>query len=225
MSSGAAILLTMATRSYTASRKRGSPASVDRVLEAAKGLIAEDQFHTATMDELAAAAGVSRATVFNRFGSKLGVLHELFVRAMDSDEMRDIDEALAIADPVAALDAVVDAGCACWEKHGRLLEQLEAISVLEPDADKMVEIERQEHRSDLRGLARRLAAEGLLRPGLSESRAAAALHMLTSLDSFLWLRRDYGLSLRQTRETMTELARTLLRSESASARAAADRQR
>jgi AcrR family transcriptional regulator len=220
MSSGAAILLTMATRSYTASRKRGSPASVDRVLEAAKGLIAEDQFHTATMDELAAAAGVSRATVFNRFGSKLGVLHELFVRAMDSDEMRDIDEA-----PVAALDAVVDAGCACWEKHGRLLEQLEAISVLEPDADKMVEIERQEHRSDLRGLARRLAAEGLLRPGLSESRAAAALHMLTSLDSFLWLRRDYGLSLRQTRETMTELARTLLRSESASARAAADRQR
>jgi AcrR family transcriptional regulator len=201
----------MATRSYTASRKRGSPASVDSVLEAAKRLIAEDEFHTATMDELAAAAGVSRATVFNRFGSKLGVLQELFARAMASAEMRAIAEALEIGDPVASLDAVVDAGCACWEKHGLVLEQLEAISVLEPDAGEMVEIEREEHRSDLRGLAHRLAADGLLRPGLSESRATAALHMLTSLDSFLWLRRDYGLSLRQTRETVTELARTLLR--------------
>jgi hypothetical protein len=35
--------------------------------------------------------------------------------------------------------------------------------------------------------------------------------MLTSLESFLWLRRQYNLSLRQTRETITELARTLLR--------------
>jgi hypothetical protein len=35
--------------------------------------------------------------------------------------------------------------------------------------------------------------------------------MLTSLESFLWLRSHYGLSLRRTRETITELARTLLR--------------
>jgi hypothetical protein len=33
----------------------------------------------------------------------------------------------------------------------------------------------------------------------------------TSLEFFLWLRRQYNLSLRQTRETITELARTLLR--------------
>jgi AcrR family transcriptional regulator len=204
----------MATRSYTTSRKRGNPASVERVLDAAKGLIAEDEFHTATMDELAAAAGVSRATVFNRFGSKLGVLQELFTRAMESAEMRAIAEALEIADPIASLDAVVEAGCACWEKHGLVLEQLEAISVLEPDAGEMVEAERESHRSDLRGLARRLAADGLLRPGLSDSRATATLHMLTSLDSFLWLRRAYGLSFRQTRETVAELSRTLLRSDS-----------
>jgi hypothetical protein len=35
--------------------------------------------------------------------------------------------------------------------------------------------------------------------------------MLSSLESFLWLRRSYGLSMRQTRETLTELAGTLLR--------------
>jgi hypothetical protein len=60
-------------------------------------------------------------------------------------------------------------------------------------------------------LIRRLGKAGRLRPRLSEARAAATLHMLTSLESFLWLRRSYALSLRQTRETITELARTLLR--------------
>jgi hypothetical protein len=60
-------------------------------------------------------------------------------------------------------------------------------------------------------LVRRLAKAERLRPRLSQTRAAATLHMLTSLESFVWLRREYGLSLRQTRETITDLARTLLR--------------
>jgi hypothetical protein len=35
--------------------------------------------------------------------------------------------------------------------------------------------------------------------------------MLTSLETFLWLRRECRLSLRQPAETITELARTLIR--------------
>ncbi len=201
----------MATRSYTAARRRGSPESVDRVLDAAERLIREDAFHAATMDELAAAAGVSRATVFNRFGSKLGVLQALFTRGMEGPEMRAIQEALAIEDPVASLEAAIEASCAIWEAYAFVHEQLQAIVVLEPDASALVERQREEQRADLQGLARRLARAGRLRPGLSQARAAATLHTLTSLESFLWLRREYGLSLRQTRETIAELARAVLR--------------
>jgi AcrR family transcriptional regulator len=201
----------MATRPYTASRRRGSPESVDRVLEAAERLIRADAFHSATMDELAAAAGVSRATVFNRFGSKLGLLQALFTRATESPEMEAIHEALAIEDPVASLEALIGAACAIWEAHGFIHEQLQAIVVLEPDASAPVEKHTEEQRRDLRGLTRRLARADRLRPGLSEARATAALHMLTSLESFLWLRRQHKLSLRHTRETITELARMLLR--------------
>jgi AcrR family transcriptional regulator len=200
----------MATRSYTASRRRGGPQSVDRVLEAAEQLIRENAFHTATMDELAAAAGVSRATVFNRFGSKLGVLQALFRRGMEGPEMKAIRDALAIEDPVESLETTVDASCAIWEVCGYVVEQLQAIVVLEPDASALIEEQEVEQRESLQDLARRLARAGQLRSGLSEARAAAALHMLTSLETFLWLRRDYELSLRQTRETITELARSLL---------------
>src|SRR5918999_1030095 len=108
----------VATRSYTTSRRRGSPRSVDRVLEAAERLIRDDAFHSATMDELAAAAGVSRATVFNRFGSKLGVLHALFTRGIESPEMEAIRAALELEDPVEALDALIGAACAIWESRG-----------------------------------------------------------------------------------------------------------
>ena len=201
----------MARRAYTAVRRRGVPESIDRVLDAAERLISEEAFHSATMEELAAAAGVSRATVFNRFGSKLGVLQALFSRAMEGPEMEAIRAALEIEDPVASLEALIEAACAIWESQAFIHEQLQAIVVLEPDASALVDQQRQEQRADLQGLARRLARAERLRPGISEARTAATLHMLTSLESFLWLRREYGLSLRQTRETIAGLARTLLR--------------
>ena len=83
--------------------------------------------------------------------------------------------------------------------------------MLEPEAAALVDQQRDVQRAELESLTRRLAKSGRLRPGLSQARATATLHMLTSLESFLWLRQSYGLSLRQTRETLAELARTLLR--------------
>jgi AcrR family transcriptional regulator len=205
------MLVVMAMRPYTRGRRRESSESVDRVLEAAERMIKEDAFHAATMDELAAAAGVSRATVFNRFGSKLGVLEALFTRGMEGPEMEAIQAALALEDPIAALDAVVGAGCAIWEVCGYVVQQLQAVAVLEPAAAALVDQQQDQQRAELQDLTRRLAKADKLRPGLGQARAAATLHMLTSLESFLWLRQGYGMSLRQTRETLAELARTVLR--------------
>jgi AcrR family transcriptional regulator len=201
----------MARRPYTAARSRAGPESVNRVLEAAERLIRDDAFHTATMDELAAAAGVSRATVFNRFGSKLGVLQALFARAMDGPQMNAIRDSLEIEDPVTAVKAAIAASCAIWDREGYIHEQLQAIVVLEPDASGLIDEQKHEQRADLQALVRRLSNASRLRPGLGEARAVATLHTLTSLETFLWLRREYGLSLRQTRDTITALARTVLR--------------
>jgi AcrR family transcriptional regulator len=198
----------MATRPYT--RKRPNTKSVDNVLDAAERLIREGRFHAASVEALAEAAGTSRATVFNRFGSKLGVLEALVERCFDGPEMGAIKEALELEDPAAALNAVVEASCALWEARGFVVEQLYAIVVLEPGAGALIDRVEADQRTDLQGLARRLAREGRLRSGLGESRAVATLHTLTSLETFLRLRRAYGLSLRQTRETIAELAHTLI---------------
>jgi AcrR family transcriptional regulator len=172
------------------------------VLDAAERLIHEDAFHLATMDELAAAAVVSRATVFNRFGSKLGVLQALFVQGMEGPEMEAIRDALELEDPLAALEAVIDASCAIWDAHAFVHEQLQAIVVLEPGASALVDRQREEQRADVEALAA-LSQVGYLRTGL-RCLMQPPPHA-PSLRPFLWLWRD-GLSL-QTRDTIVELAR------------------
>jgi AcrR family transcriptional regulator len=201
----------MATRSYTGARRQAGGRTVDQVLEAAERMIRAGEFHTATMDDLAAAAGVSRATVFNRFGSKLGVLEALYTRAMESPEMEAIRKALELEDPEAALEGAIDAACVIWEREGYIHEHLQAIAVLEPEARTLMDEQREIQRDEIRGLTRRLAKAGRLRQGISEKRAVAVLHMLTSLETFLWLRRGYNLSVRQTRDAIVDLAHSLLR--------------
>jgi len=66
--------------------------------------------------------------VFNRFGSKLGVLQALFSRAIEEPEMEAIRRALEIEDPVESLDAVIGASCAIWESQAFFHEQLQRSS-------------------------------------------------------------------------------------------------
>ena len=134
-------------------------------MDAAAGLVAEDAFHTATMDELARRAGVARATVFSRFGSKLGVLEALSLRCAGGAEMRALREAQHVADPVAAVDALLLAGCDLWEKEGYIMVQLKAIVVLGPDASAIIDAQYDDQRQGMEGLAGGLQRAGRLREG------------------------------------------------------------
>jgi AcrR family transcriptional regulator len=195
----------MATRPYTATARRSVPSTEARILDAADALVQEGAFHEATMDDLARRAGVARATVFTRFGTKLGVLQALSVRCAGGREMRAIRAAFAVDDPGAALSAVVAAVCALWERHGAVLRQLQAVATLEPGAQALVADQREDQRSSLEDLVHRLARAGRLRKGLGERRAVAALHMLTSVEAFVELRHAGGLSEREVRETLQRL--------------------
>jgi AcrR family transcriptional regulator len=201
----------MPSRRYTSGRGSASSArTVQRVLDAAADLVAEDSFHTATMDELARRAGVARATVFSRFGSKLGVLEALSVRCAGGPEMRALREAQGLEDPVAAVDALLCAGCDLWEKEGYIMVQLKAIVVLEPEASALVDAQYDDQRRGMEALARGLQRAGRLREGWSAARAAAALHALTSVETFVLLRHDHGLSLAAVKQTISELSRTIV---------------
>jgi len=183
---------------------------MQRVLDAAASLVEEDAFHTATMDDLARRAGVARATVFSRFGSKLGVLEALSMRCAGGPEMRALREAQGVEDPVAAVEELLVAGCDLWEQEGYIMVQLKAIVVLEPDASRIIDEQDEDQRSGMEGLARGLQRAGRLREGWTVARAAAALHALTSVETFMLLRRDHGLPLAKVKQTIVELSRAML---------------
>src|SRR5687767_2419802 len=79
--------------------------------------------------------------------------------------MEAIRAAFAVQDPVLALDAVVEAACAMWEGHGFIVEQLQAIAILERGASAVLEAQWEDQRAELQGLTRRLARADRSGPG------------------------------------------------------------
>src|SRR6202012_3137455 len=85
----------------SAPQERGDAAR-NRVLllDAARRLIAERGADAVSMDDIAAAAGVGKGTVFRRFGSRAGMMRVLF----DEDE-RASQEAFLFGPPPLGPDA------------------------------------------------------------------------------------------------------------------------
>jgi AcrR family transcriptional regulator len=196
----------VAVRPYARSRSDGadSSATETRVLAAAEKLIDAGTFHQATVAELAEHAGVARATVFGRFGSKLGVLTALSVRCSGGPEIRGIRDAIALEDPRAAVPALVAASAQLWERQGHILLTAKAVVELEPGAMRIIDEQRADQRSSLEGLVARLASAGALHGDAATT--VAMLHMITSVESFVELRRHGGLSFDATVSALQELA-------------------
>ena len=188
-------------------KKRGIDTSItrDRVLDAAEELILSGGFAQATVTELADKADVSRATVFSRFGSKLGVLEALSVRCAGGPEMRSIREAVALPDPAEAALAIIAASSDLWELQGHILLTLKAVAELEPGAIALMDEQRRDQRDSLKHVVRGLEREGRLN-GVSREQAVAALHMITSVESFMELRRNAGLSLGAAKRVLAAMA-------------------
>jgi AcrR family transcriptional regulator len=199
----------MAYRPVT--QRRGIDASIsrERILAATEALILDGGFAQATVSELAERAGVSRATVFSQFGSKLGVLEALAVRCAGGPTMRAIRDAVALDDPDRIVAAVVDAACDHWEQQGHILLTLKAITELEPGAIALIDEQREDQRSSMETVVRTLRGAG--RGGdLPAGQLVAALHLLTSAESFMELRRNAGLSLKATKAVLGRTAAGLV---------------
>jgi len=119
----------MSTRPYTSSvRTAAAAAKRDRVIEAAARSLREDaSIATFSLDAVAKAAGVTRLTVYHQFGSRRGLLEAVFDEIARQGGLTAIADAMAMSDPHAALDRLVEIFCAFWNRDpavGRLHEAM-----------------------------------------------------------------------------------------------------
>lgn len=106
------------------------------ILEAAWNLMAEQRRPDAGMAEIAAAAGVSRQTLFYAFGNRAGVLVAM-ARHQDSqgDQVLRMQQIAASGRDVLALHAFVDAWLDYLPVVYPVAIQLESGSLFDPDAN------------------------------------------------------------------------------------------
>ncbi|HEY0830277.1 MAG TPA: helix-turn-helix domain-containing protein [Candidatus Dormibacteraeota bacterium] len=154
------------SRTYRLGRRE---ASVDRttaaILNATRALVSEAPAAGVSVGEVARRAGVSRITVYNRFGSKSGLMQAIV------PQPRVGPLAHEPADPREALRVRLLDACAQWAANPALYRNLP--SPTEP-AD----------RGDDHRLAERLVAADALRPGCSIKEAEDVLLTLRSFAVF-----------------------------------------
>lgn len=120
----------------------------ERIIAAGARLLRKDaSIANFSLDVVAKAAGVTRLTVYNQFGSRRGLLEAVFDDIAREGGLFELTDVMTMADPRAALDRVVAIFCAFWS-HDPAIGGLNQAVATDPDfGDSLVE--RNERRREL----------------------------------------------------------------------------
>jgi AcrR family transcriptional regulator len=175
-----------ARRTYVSSvRTAAAAANRDRVIEAAARRLREDaSIASFSLDHVAKAAGVTRLTVYHQFGSRRALLEAVFDEIARQGGLAGIAGAMAIPDPRAALDALIEIFCAFWRRDPAIGRLHDAMAT-DPEFATAL-IERNERRREaLTVLVERIA--GNAAPHRSRQDAVDIIFALTSYPMFAML--------------------------------------
>lgn len=181
----------------------------ERIVQAVRELLAEGEFHESTVEEVADRAGISRATLYQHFDSRLALVDAICDTFAVNPSLLAIREAVALDDHRRALDAIIDNAVGFWASEETVLSQLYGVVAIDPSARELVDRQRTDRRGEMQTFARRLRRAGELPPRLSERQALARLMTLTSFETFQELG-ELGLSVRDRAKALREMGRTLI---------------
>jgi AcrR family transcriptional regulator len=199
-----------ATRPYRAQRRPSrTERTRARILEAVRELLAEGAFHESPVEAVAERAGVSRATLYQHFGSRMDLVDAICDTFAVNPALVEIREAVELPDAQEALERTVALSARFWASEDPVLGQLYGVVAVDPAARALVERQREDRRGEMRRLARHLRRAGRLRDGLSERDAIDALMLVTSYESFRELR-EAGRSERRATTLLQDSAHRLL---------------
>lgn len=163
-------------RSMRASRTR------ERILRAARNLLEERGYHDVGLESVAAAAGVSRQSIYLHFGSKAELLLALVADVDEREGLPDLAEAVDRApSALAALHSFVDLVADLTPRVYRTAAVLEAARWSAPEARAAWMDRMSRRRARCQAIVSRLAVEGLLASGWSQQDAADFLWAMTGL--------------------------------------------
>jgi AcrR family transcriptional regulator len=182
-----------------------------RILDALYDLLGRPSATPVSVDRVAQRAGVARSTVYLVFGSRAGLYDALGTDVLRPGGLDRLTEAVAHPDAREHLRGGLAASCAWYDQHRDVMRALFSTAALDPEAVGGY-VHRWEHEraGGMDYLARRLADQGELRPGLTAQDAAHELWILASFDTFDLLRTGRGLPLDEAVRVLVRMAEASL---------------
>lgn len=182
-------------RSYHSPRREAQAARTrEAIVDAARRLLRAEAGRTgATMEAIAAEAGVSVQTVYATFGSKAAILIALLDR-LEADAGPDGGGTGLAGDPHAQLKALVGFHRRLYERGADVIAVGLGSAAGDPDVAAHVDTGHRRRRVAQAAVVSAWHREGALRQGLSRREAADVLWALTSPDLYLLHVRGSGWS-------------------------------
>jgi len=182
-------------------RAEAAATTAERILDAAVEVFWELPTDQISLDEIARRAGVTVQTVIRRFGGRDGLLAAAVER--ESEKVRrQRDEAVA-GDPAGAVRVLVEHYEVTGDGVLKMLAEEERVPALKAIVDR--------GRALHRAWCARVFASALARlRGLEQERRLAQFAAVCDVYTWKLLRRDAGLSRRQTELALVELLNPLL---------------
>lgn len=112
-----------------------------------------------SLDAVAKAAGVTRLTVYNQFGSRRGLLEAVFDEIARTGGLTRLPQAIAVEDPTEALQALVDVFCDFWNSDAALGRLFDATG-LDPEFGEALLARNELRRGVLKRLVDRMSLSG-----------------------------------------------------------------
>src|SRR6266576_663696 len=85
-----------------------------RIMEATRGLLDEGSFHESTVEEVGERAGVSRATVYQHFPSRLELVDAICDTFAENPALLAVRESIELLDVDEALDETIANSIGFW---------------------------------------------------------------------------------------------------------------
>lgn len=155
-----------------------------RIVAAAGELLAGPKgFAAMSLEAVAKAAGVSRLTIYNQFGTRRGLLEAVFDDRAARGGLFAIPQAIASLEPRAAILRIVEIFCGFWASDPSGLSRVWAAGVGDPELAEGVRARSERRRVLFSTLVERMAQQGEVDPNATRD-LVDFLYALTSLPFF-----------------------------------------
>jgi len=182
-----------------------------QILDAGRELLAREGFHEISVSEIAERASVTRATVYNHFDSKTGVLLALLEELERRAEIHRLADALQQPDPVQALREFLCDHCRFWAADVLMFRNVFSLSAFDPELKEAKNRKDRDRKASIAKLIRRLATAGRLHPAVTKSQAIDAIWLLTHFETFDFLYRPAGRKVDEVAGILVTMSNSLIR--------------